>query len=93
MAGTAAKSFLITYSQHRVMNQFSLCHKKTQMKPRWPNSDAGMGSLRNTTRLQVQSRTCPRAAESTERGWDFLKCELKTKNLQPQMVNFTHAKT
>lgn len=43
MAGTAAKSILIICSQLHVMNQFSHCHKKTQMKPRWPNSDARNG--------------------------------------------------
>lgn len=43
MAGTAAESILIICSQLHVMNQFSHCHKKTQMKPRWSYSDARNG--------------------------------------------------
>lgn len=43
MAGTAAKSVLIICCQHHVTNRFSHHHKETQMKPRWPNSDARNG--------------------------------------------------
>lgn len=43
MAGTAAKSMLIICSQLHVMNRFSHCHKKTQIKLKWPNSDVRNG--------------------------------------------------
>lgn len=43
MTGIAAKSVLIICCQLHGMNLFSHCHKKTQMKPRRPNSDAKNG--------------------------------------------------
>lgn len=66
MAGTAAKIIVIICCQLHVMNQSSHCHKETQMKPRWPNSDARNGVTAEIARQQVQSQTCPRAAEFTE---------------------------
>lgn len=43
MAGIAAKSVLIICCQLHGLKQFSHCHKKTQMKPKRPNSDAKNG--------------------------------------------------
>lgn len=104
MAGIAAKSILIICCQLLGMNQFSHCHKKTQMKSRRPNSDArngvalrhceGAGSELNLPKDSWIHWTFLNQMDEIFKVWIKKKpIPQKTSHTQRQTVNFTHAKT